>query len=93
MTLEKPDYLPFDVDEEFIKQNQNLNSKIIKKGGPYTKTEREHRQQEVYRLHFEYGYSAKKISELMKINRNTINGDITYWYSKISKTKTIFSIL
>ena len=32
---------------------------------------------------FEYGYSARKIAELMKINRNTINGDIDYWYGKI----------
>lgn len=39
------------------------------------------RQNEVYRLHFKRGYSAVKISEMMKINRNTINKDITYWYS------------
>ncbi len=52
-----------------------------KKGGPYSKDEREKRQKEVFRLHFEFGYTATKISDLMKINRNTINADIKYWYS------------
>ena len=54
-----------------------------KKGGPYSKDERDQRQKEVFRLHFEFGYSAVKISDLMKINRNTINADIKYWYSNI----------
>jgi transposase-like protein len=83
---------PVDIDVEFIKQNQKLYSeKISKKGGPYTKTQRDQRRQEVYRLHFEYGYSAKKIAELMKVNRNTVNGDVDYWYSKISKNTNIFN--
>ncbi len=47
-----------------------------KKGGPYSKKDRDSRIDEVCRLHFEYGYSAKKISKLMKVNRNTINSDI-----------------
>ncbi len=51
-----------------------------KKGGPYTKREQEKRRDEVCRLHFEYGYSAKKISELIKVNRNTINSDIKQLY-------------
>lgn len=89
MTLEEPGNLPFDVDKEFIKQNQKLNSTIPKKGGPYTQTQRDQRRQEVHRLHFEYGYSAKKIAELMKVNRNTVNGDIDYWYSKIYKNTNI----
>jgi len=42
-----------------------------KSGGPYSKDEREKRQNEVFRLHFEFGYSAVKIADLMKINRNT----------------------
>ncbi|GKS67072.1 hypothetical protein YTPLAS73_06190 [Nitrosarchaeum sp.] len=54
-----------------------------KSGGPYSKDEREKQQNEVFRLHFEFGYSAVKIAELMKINRNTINADIKYWYSSI----------
>ena len=55
-----------------------------KKGGPYTKDEQRKRRDEVYRLHFEYGYSARKISEFLKINRGTINRDIMYWYASIS---------
>ncbi|HEV2193369.1 MAG TPA: hypothetical protein VGR54_07125 [Nitrosopumilaceae archaeon] len=78
------------VSDEFIKQNQKLNSKTHKKGGPYTQTQRDQRRQEVYRLHFDYRYSAKKISELMKVNRNTVNGDVDYWYSKIYKNTNIF---
>lgn len=56
-----------------------------KKGGPYPKDEKIKRQNEVFRLHFDYGYSAVKISEMMNVNRNTINGDINYWYSILSK--------
>lgn len=62
----------------------------VKKGGPYTKKERGERRREAYRLHFEYGYSINKISELMKINRNTIGNDIEYWYSKIAEHSTVF---
>ena len=55
-----------------------------KKGGPYTKNEKMKRQNEVYNLHFEHGYSAVKISDMMRINRNTINSDINNWYSSLS---------
>ena len=92
MVLEESFKSPVDIDVEFIQQNQKLYSeKISKKGGPYTKTQRDQRRQEVYRLHFEYGYSAKKIAELMKVNRNTVNGDVDYWYSKIFKNTNIFN--
>ena len=56
-----------------------------KEGGPYTKDERTKRQNEVARLHFEYGYSAVKIAEMIKVNRNTINSDIKYLYSRIKE--------
>lgn len=56
-----------------------------KKGGPYTKDEQRKRRDEVYRLHFEYGYSARKISEFLKVNRGTINRDIMYWYLNIAE--------
>ena len=61
----------------------------VKKGGPYTRKEQGERREEVYRLHFGYGYSASKIAELMKINRNTINNDINYWYSEIGENSII----
>jgi len=77
----------FDVSQEFIESGKLLQSKSKKRGGPYSKDEKIKRQNEVHRLHFEYGYSARKISELMKINRNTINGDIDCWYGKIINTQ------
>lgn len=77
---------PLDVDRKFIEENKKIKFKNSKKGGPYSKGEKEKRRQEVYKLHFDYGYSARRISEMMKINRNTINGDIAYWYIRIFKT-------
>jgi len=79
------------ISEEFIEENKLFIPKELhRKGGPYNKNERLERRNEVYRLHFEYGYSALKISKIMKINRNTINGDIDYWYFKIA---TNYSVL
>jgi len=80
--------------EEFFTENKNHFQKINsqkKKGGPFSKHQRDKRKDEVYRLHFEYGYSARKIADLMKINRNTVNGDIDYWYSKIVKNSNIYN--
>ena len=56
-----------------------------KKGGPYTKNEKMKRQNEVYKLHFEHGYSAVKISDMLRINRNTINNDISHWYTSLAE--------
>jgi len=39
----------------------------------------------VYRLHFDYGYSARKIAEFLQVNRGTINRDIMYWHADIAK--------
>jgi len=58
-----------------------------KKGGPYTKQEQEKRRDEVFKLHFEYGYSASQIAKMMKINRNTINSDVAFWYSELRDEK------
>ena len=81
-----------DISEEFIEQNRNSLCQFMPKShkkGPYSKQQLEKRRNEVYRYHFEYGYSARKIAELMSINRNTINGDIKQWYSKIAKANDI----
>jgi len=78
-----------DVSKEFIESGKSLQTNSKKRGGPYTKDEKIKRQNEVYRLHFEYRYSARKISELMKIHRNTISGDIDYWNSKIIDNSNI----
>ena len=56
-----------------------------KKGGPYTKQEQEKRRKQVYELHFEKGFSAIKIAEMLNVNRNTINADIQDWYKKVSE--------
>jgi len=56
-----------------------------KKGGPYPKSEQRKRREEVYKLHFDYGYSARKISEFLKINRGTINRDVMFWYADVTK--------
>jgi len=79
------------VSDEFLKQNSKHGKikKPVKKVGPYTRNDKDKRRDEVYRLHFEYGYSARKIAELMKFNRNTINGDVDYWYSKMLKNVNI----
>ncbi|KAF6242702.1 hypothetical protein C6988_05795 [Nitrosopumilus sp. b1] len=58
-------------------------AEIEHKGGPYTKPEQDARRKEVARLHFEFGYSARKIADMMNINRNTIMADIKYHYDNI----------
>ena len=78
-----------DISSEFIESGKSFKTKQKKRGGPYTRDEKIKRQNEVHRLHFEYGYSARKISELMKIPRNTINGDIDNWYGKILTTSNV----
>jgi len=77
------------ITSDFLDENEKLcqTKPKSKKGGPYSKEQKEKRRNEVYRLHFDYGYSARKIAELMKINRNTINGDIDHWYSRIIPKK------
>ena len=72
---------------KFIEENKKIKHTKSKKGGPYSKEQRDIRQKEVHRLHFDYGYSARKISEMMKINRHTINSDIDYWRGRIWKNR------
>ena len=81
------------ISKKFLEENKSDLSQFMPKTrrrGPYSKQEKESRRNEVYRLHFDYGYSARKISELMKVNRNTINGDISYWYSKVASNHNVF---
>ena len=60
-------------------------AKIKEKWRPYPTHAKKTRRDEVFRLHFDYGYSARKIAEMMKINRNTVNADIMYCYSQLQK--------
>ena len=73
------------VSKEFINEQAKLSKKVSKKAGPYNKHDRIKRRNEVFRLHFDLGYSAVKISEMMNINRNTINSDIKFCYNNLSK--------
>jgi len=59
-------------------------SQKYQKGGPYTKNDRNKRRNAVFHLHFDYGYSAVKISEMLVIDRHTINSDIKFWYGRLS---------
>ena len=63
---------------------QNISKLGNKKGGPYTKKQQEKRRNEVYSLHFEFGYPAQKIAGILKINRNTVNSDINFCYSQLA---------
>lgn len=76
-----------EVSQEFIEQNKLV--KPSQKFSQYTRQERIKRRNEVYRLHFDHSLSASKISELMKINRNTINADLQFWYSRIASEYTL----
>jgi len=63
---------------------QNISKLDNKNGGPYTKKQQEKRRNEVYHLHFEFGYPAQKIAEILKVNRNTANSDIDFCYSQLA---------
>ena len=77
------------IDKEFIQENNKLgnstNKTMQKKSGPKDRKARLTRRNEVYRLHFISGVSAIKISEFMKVNRNTIQSDVQFWYDKLAR--------
>jgi len=60
----------------------------IKKGGRYTKKEQEERRLQVYQLHFEENKPAVEISEILNVNRNTVNDDIKFWYGQHANKST-----
>jgi len=81
------------VSKEFLEgQLGQTMPKSEKSGGPYPAHAKKARRIEVFRPHFDYGYSARKIAEMIKINRNTINSDITYWYSQLQKEDSKVSV-
>ena len=71
-------------NESMVKvDNIKLDDNLVKrrqKFAPYTKAQRKKRRVEVYKLHFEHGLPATKISELMMVDRNTINSDLKFLY-------------
>ena len=60
-----------------------------KQGGPYTKNEQDERRNKVYSMYFEKGFSALKIASELEVNRNTINQDIKFLRSDITKKDQI----
>lgn len=63
------------------------NAPERKKGGPYPKHLQDRRKDEVYKLFFEYGYSERRIANVMKVNRATVKSDLNYWFNRlINKT-------
>jgi len=79
-----------EISQEFLEESnsqlcQTMPISNKKTGGPYSKENKQKRRDEVYKLYFDHGYSARKISDTMQINRNTINSDISYLYDKISE--------
>lgn len=72
----------FSVSPDFIKDNM-VQTGPKRGGGPYTSKDKAARRNEVYKLHFDYGYSSRRIAEMMKINRKTIDNDIKLMYSKL----------
>jgi len=68
-----------------------LKSEYAKKrGGPYSKKQRSERREKAFKLHFELGYPATKIAQKLNVNRNTIQSDIEYLYSKLFKKSEKF---
>ena len=57
-----------------------------KKGGPYTKHQKEERRKKVNELYFEKHLSALKIADILDVNRNTVNKDIKLAYLQISES-------
>jgi predicted DNA-binding protein YlxM (UPF0122 family) len=71
--------------EFFEKELVGTIQKTKKKGGPYSKHNRFKRQDEVFKLHFEEGFSTVKIAEILQINRHTISKDIKLGYERLSE--------
>ena len=83
------------VSDDFIKENKKKLDQTrpkSRKSGRHSKQERQKRRDEVYRLHFEHGYSARKIADFVKINRHTIDSDIQYLYSTVQNGYSKISI-
>ncbi|MBT4328101.1 MAG: hypothetical protein HOD60_14545 [Candidatus Nitrosopelagicus sp.] len=73
------------ITEEFLESELDKTIQLSKNGGPYSKLERINRRKEVFQLHFEQGYSAIKIAEIMRVNRHTVSKDIEFWYNELTE--------
>lgn len=72
-----------DISAEFIEQNRGANLvKSRHKPGPQTKSQRRKRRAEVYRLHFQEGWPATRIADVLHVDRNTVNADLKLLYDR-----------
>jgi len=71
-----------------LDRTRQFPKKFLKNGGPYSKSERHKRREKVIRLHFEKGYFATRIAEIMQVNIHTISNDIQIGYEQLKKTWT-----
>ena len=83
-----------EIPREFLEEEQKLcqtrpklhnSGRINTKCGPQPSHQKKTRRDKVYKLHFEYGYSARKIATMINANRNTVNSDILFWYGQMQK--------
>jgi predicted DNA-binding protein YlxM (UPF0122 family) len=72
------------MDSTQILENPKEKPDNTKKGGPYSEPQKLERQNKVYHLYFEKGYSALKIAEELGVNRNTISSDIKECYLQLA---------
>ena len=56
-----------------------------KTGGRYTKPEQEERRNKVFEYYFQKGLSALEIADILVVNRNTVNADVSYLCSELLK--------
>ena len=76
------------ISNEFLSEtNSNLSQFRSKsrRGGPHSKHEKIIRRNKVYKLYFDYDYSGRRIAEMLNVHRNTIQGDIDFWYNQVTK--------
>lgn len=81
-----------EVSLEFIKENERAIERSYElyqtkpRGGGLKKLQRIKRINEVARLFFDFGYSERKIAELMKITRATVHADLQILYREAFKS-------
>lgn len=72
------------INPDFIAEH-NHSGNLVKsrqKPGPQTRSQRRKRRAEVYRLHFQEGWPALRIAEVIHVDRNTVNADLKILYDK-----------
>ena len=80
------------VSDEFLEESKNNLCQFMPKHrttGSHSTKEKLIRRNEVSRYHFDYGYSARYIADILKISRNTVNSDLRILYSNAAHNWTL----